>query len=351
MNLARIVFGLATALALGCGLIVLGGGDVPTAYRALFLGAFGDRAGWDAVLIKACPILLTSLAVVLPLRLGLFNLGGEGQMAMGGLCATLAGLQMEGVSAPVAIGACTLAGAAGGALWACIPAWMRASRGVNEVISTLLLNYVAAAILSWVVSGPLMAPGAPFPYSSELPDSTWLPGALPGWSAHAGIWLALVLAVVFQWVYGQGSVGLSARIVSLSPQAARYAGLSPMYQSVATFAVAGGCAGLAGAFEVIGVKYQLFQGFVGSYGYDGVIAAMLAAAHPAAAAVASVFLAGLKVGANSMQRGTGLPVSLIEALEGLIILSITLSAALPNLRLALRRRVQRRSPSPRKEAA
>lgn len=338
MTLLRILVGLATALVLGCGLILLGGGDVVSVYRALFLGAFGDQAGWDAVLIKACPILLTSLAVALPLRLGLFNLGGEGQMAMGGLCATLVGLQMEGFPVPVAVGACTLAGAAGGALWASIAAWMRASRGVNEVISTLLLNYVAAAVLSWVVSGPLMAPGAPYPYSSELPDNTWLPSALPAWSAHAGIWLALVLAIVFQWMYSQGSVGLQARIVSLSPQAARYAGLSPVRQSVATFALAGGCAGLAGAFEVIGVKYQLFQGFVGSYGYDGVIAAMLAAAQPAAAAVASLFLAGLKVGANAMQRGTGLPVSLVEALQGLIILSITMSAALPMLRLAWRRR-------------
>lgn len=334
MSALRILAGLALALLLGSGLIILGGGDVPTVYKALLLGAFGDHAGWDAVLIKACPILLTSLAVALPLRLGLFNLGGEGQMAMGGLFATMVGLQMGGAHPAVAIAACALAGMLGGACWAGIAAGMKAARGVNEVISTLLLNYVAASILSWTVSGPLMAPDAPYPYSPELPDNTWLPAALSGWSAHAGIWLAIALALVFQWVYSQGSIGMSARIVALSPQAARYAGLSPMRQTLLTFGVAGGCAGLAGAFEVIGVKYQLFQGFMGSYGYDGVIAAMLGAAQPAAAAVASIFLAGLKVGANAMQRATGLPVSLVEALQGLIILCITVSAALPTIRIA-----------------
>ncbi|MCW5222964.1 ABC transporter permease [Verminephrobacter aporrectodeae] len=332
MSTLRIVAGLLLALVLGSGLIVLGGGEVATVYQALLWGAFGNQEGWDAVLIKACPIILTALAVALPLRLGLFNLGGEGQMAMGGLFATLAGLQMEGVHPVLAIGACTLAGALGGACWASIAAAMKVARGVNEVISTLLLNYVAATLLSWAVSGPLMAPGAPYPYSAELPDGTWLPSALPGWSAHAGIWLAIGLAVVFQWVYSQGSIGMSARIVSLSPQAARYAGLSPARQTLATFGVAGACAGLTGAFEVLGVKYQLFQGFMGSFGYDGVIAAMLGAAQPAAAALAGIFLAGLKVGANAMQRATGLPVSLVEALQGLIILCITVSAALPTIR-------------------
>lgn len=334
MTAARILLGLLLALVLGAGLVILGKGDVATVYAALLTGAFGDQAGWDAVLMKACPILLTGLAVALPLRLGLFNLGGEGQMAMGGLCAALVGLQLDGVPPLVAITACMLAGAMGGATWASIAAWMKASRGVNEVISTLLLNYVAASILSWVVSGPLMAPDAPFPYSAELPESTLLPGAMANWEVHVGIWIALALALVFQWVYSQGSLGLSARIVALSPTAARYAGLSPTRQTLGTFALAGACAGLAGAVEVLGVKYRLFQGFVGSYGYDGVIAAMLSAAQPAATAVASIVLAGLKVGANAMQRATGLPVSLVEALQGLIILCVTVSAAFPAIRIA-----------------
>jgi len=333
MTAVRIVMGLALALFLGSGLILLGDGNVLAVYQALLVGAFGDQHGWDAVLIKACPILLASLAVALPLRLALFNLGGEGQIAMGGLFATVVGLQMEQASPVVAIAACVIAGSIGGALWASIAAAMKVMRGVNEVISTLLLNYVAAAVLSWAVSGPLMAPDAPYPYSQELPDSTWLPSAFEGWGAHAGIWLAIGLAVTLQWVYSQGSVGMSARIVAMSPQTARYSGLSPTRQTLGTFALAGACAGLAGAFEVIGVKYQLFQSFVGSFGYDGVIAAMLGAAQPAAAAVASIFLAGLKVGANAMQRATGLSVSLVEALQGVIILCITISAAFPVIRL------------------
>lgn len=334
MTALRIVIGLAVALLLGAGLILLGGGNVLQAYEVLIHSAFGEQAGWDALLTKACPIVLTAIAVALPLRLGLFNLGGEGQMAMGGLCATLAGLQLSAWPVLPAILACTLAGAIGGASWAAIAGWMKARRGVNEVISTLLLNYVAAAVVSWVVSGPLMAEGAPYPYSNELPENTWLPATFDGWGAHVGIWAALLLAGVLQWVYGQGSIGLAARISALSPGAATYAGLSPARQTLATMAVAGACAGLAGAFEVTGVKYRLFQGFTSTYGYDGVIAAMLGAAQPAAAAFAGFFLAGLKVGANAMQRTTGLPVTLVEALQGLIILCITASAALPAIRLA-----------------
>jgi simple sugar transport system permease protein len=327
--LTRNGAGLLVALLLGAVLVLIGGGNPLDAYGALFAGAFGDAYGLSAVLIKACPILLSGLAVAIPLRLGLFNLGAEGQIYIGALSATLVALYATGLPPVLHVFLCCLAGAAGGAAWASIAAAMNVTRGVNEVITTLLLNYVAAHLVSWVVSGPLMEPDAPFPYSPEIAESLQLPHLLAQFEAHAGVFYAIALALLFQFIYSKGTIGLSSAITAHSRGTALYAGLSPHRLTLVTFAIGGAAAGLAGSFEVLGVKYRLYQGFVGSYGYDGVIAAILAGAQPAMVIVTSVLLAGLKVGANAMQRAVDLPVTLVEALQGLIIICVTASAAWP----------------------
>lgn len=353
----RSVWAVLAALLAGSGLMLLAGTDPVRAYGALFHGAFFDYWGFASTLIKMCPLLLAGLAVALPLRAGLFNIGAEGQIYIGALFATIVALYLPGLPGPLHILLATVAGGIGGALWALLPALLKAYQRINEIIVTLLMNFVALHFVSFMVSGPMMDPGAPYPYSPEIPYSLFLPSLLPQTDAHLGVAIAVILAVAIYIVMRRGVAGFTLDMVGQNPSAARYAGMSVERHIIVSFLVAGALAGLAGTFEVLGHRYRLFHAFSQGYGYDGIVVAFLAGLNPLLTIISAFFIAGLRSGANIMQRAVGVPVTVIEAIQGLVIMFVAVSLAFRSRSgflgraLARRREVDAALDKPREEGA
>jgi ABC-type uncharacterized transport system permease subunit len=323
----KSVWAILCALLVGAIVIMAGGSDPLAAYAALFHGAFFEYHGIATTLVKMSPLLLAGLAVVLPLRAGLFNIGAEGQIYLGALFATLAALYLPAMPGWLHIIVCSLAGMLGGALWALIPAYLKAWHNINEVIVTLLMNYIGINLISYAVSGPMMDEGAPYPYSAEIREDLWLPHILPRTDAHLGVVIGVALAVLMYFVLERTSVGFSINTVGRNPQAARYAGMSVRQHIVWTLVAGGALAGLAGTYEVLGLKYRLFHMFSAGYGYDGIVVAFLSGSHPLYAILAALFLGGLRSGANIMQRAVGVPTTVVDSIQGLVVIFVATSLA------------------------
>lgn len=316
---APLTWVLLGTIVVSVSMIALAGHNPLSVGSKLLRDGLMTPYGLADVLVKLCPILLAALAVVLPLRAGLYNIGGEGQMYIGGLCAATCALLLPDVPRGFHFLLCAACGAAGGALWATLPALLKTCRGTSEVISTLLLNYLAANLVNYLVSGPLMEPGAPYPYSPILPESAQLPPLFHGFNVHLGVIFSIALALGVAWLFAYTPMGLAWRIIGENPRAAAYAGISVSKNIVSVMAAGGALAGLAGALEILAVKHRLFHLFVGGYGYDGIVAALVAGGQPVAVIASSVFVATLKVSGNLMQRGGGVPVTVAWAIEGLVV--------------------------------
>lgn len=319
---------IAAALLVGAGLIIIAGKNPIAAYSALFQESLANYYGFGNTLTKTTPLLLTSLGVLVALKAGQFNIGGEGQIYMGGLGSSLVGLYVKGVPLLIHLPLALLAGFLFGALWGLIPGYLKAVRGVNEVITTLLLNYVAQNFISYLVNGPMMAPGAPSPFSPKLPESAQLPTILPQTQTHAGILIALVAAGILWVVFLRSPLGYQIEAVGQNPIAARYAGMSVEGTIMLVMAVAGGLAGLAGSSEVMGLKYRLFENFSGGYGFDAIAIAFLSRGSILGVVFTSLFFGALRSGANVMQRSADVPVTIVYAIQGLTVLFIAISLAL-----------------------
>lgn len=323
----RTVLAVLMALFIGSLLIVGAGHNPIDAYRALLSGAFLDYWGLGSTLVKTSPILLTGLAVIIPLRAGLFNLGAEGQMYIGALFATIVALYGPALPAWAAIPLCVMAGAVGGGVWALLPAIFKAYQGTNEIILTLLLNFVAINFVSFMVSGPMLEAGAPYPFTPKVSEAYALPHILAGTDAHLGVVVGVVLAIsaaiYFRWHVG----GFSLKAVGINARVSEYAGMSVRRHLIFAFVVGGAFAGLAGTFEVIGFRGRLYQDFSPGYGYDGIIVAFLANLNPLYAVLSALFLAGVRSGANIMQRATGVDVTLVQALQGLVTIFAAIAQA------------------------
>jgi general nucleoside transport system permease protein len=324
----RSIWAVLTALLCASVLFVIAGADPIQAYVTLFGEAFFDYFGFGATVVKFSPILLAGLAVALPLKAGLFNVGGEGQIYMGALFCTIAALFLPFLHPAIHLPLCIAAGALGGAFWAFIAGWLKAYRGINEVIVTLLLNYVGINLVSYAAGGPLMEEGAPYPYSPEVPTALHLPYILPPTDAHAGAPAGLVLALCLALLMRYTTFGFAMTIVGNNAQAARYAGISVEHQILYAMSLGGALAGLAGAFEILGLKYRLFHMFSAGYGFDGIVVAFIASANLAFLPIAALFLAGLRAGAQLMQRAVGVDSTIVDAIQGLVVMFVAASLAL-----------------------
>jgi len=318
---------IVSALLVGAGLILLAGANPIAAYTALFQESLSTYFGFGNTLTKMTPLLLTGLGVLVALRAGQFNIGGEGQIYLGALGSTLVGLYVQGLPALIHVPIALLAGFLFGAVWGLIPGYLKAVRGVNEVITTLLLNYIAINFVSYLVQNPLQQPGAPSPYSPLIAKSAQLPIILPGSLAHAGILLALIAAGVVWVLLGRSPLGYQITTVGLNPIAARYSGISVERTIMLVMALAGGLAGLAGSAEVMGLKYRLFEQVSSGYGFDALAIAFLSRGSVLGVVLTSLFFAALRSGANVMQRSAGVPVTVVYAIQGLTVLFIAMSLA------------------------
>lgn len=323
---------IAAALCVGAGLILIAGQNPIAAYNALFQESLANYYGFGNTLTKTTPLLLTSLGVLVALKGGQFNIGGEGQIYMGGLGSALIGLYVKGLPLVIHLPLALLGGFLFGAIWGLIPGYLKAVRGVNEVITTLLLNYVGQYFISYLVTGPMMQVGAPSPFSPRLPESAQLPTILPQTQTHAGILIGLIAAGILWVVFARSPGGYQIEAVGENPIAARYAGISVERTIMFVMAIAGGLAGLAGSSEVMGLKYRLFENFSGGYGFDAIAIAFLSRGSILGVVFTSLFFGALRSGANVMQRSANVPVTIVYAIQGLTVLFIAISLAIEGKR-------------------
>ena len=304
-----------------------------TAYVALFQGAFGSFNGIVNTLLFTTPLVLAGLSVGLAFKAGLFNIGAQGQFLMGALGSVAVGIAVQDqppfVAIPLALGAGMLAGAA----WGFIPGFLKAVTGAHEVVTTIMLNYIAIGVLAAVVSGPLDQPGSPSPITDEVGNA-----ALPviiGDSGHGGILLGLVAVFLVAALLGRTTLGFEIRAVGANPDAARYAGMAPRALIVLTMSLAGLLAGTAGAGQVLGVTHLMTASFGTTVGFDAIAVALLARSNPYGIVFSALLFGSMRAGAGLMQIESGVPPELIDVLQATILLFLV---AGPVLRRVLRLR-------------
>ena len=323
-----LISAVAAGIAVLAVTLVATGHDPIVALGAMWRGAFGS---WDtilsAVLPRSIPLIVIGLGIGLAFRTGALNIGAEGQFYAGAIAATWAGLHLNGWPAPLAIAALLITSILAGVLWVAVPVLLRVRFGVLEVISTLLLNFVADALVSWMVQGPLQETKRIYPQSDPIAASARLP-QVPGTRLHLGLLLAIGLAVVLWLIYRRTLWGFQLRATGAGPLAARIAGRIDTKQMIATaLLLSGGIAGLAGGIEVSGVSYALFQSLSPGYGFTGIAVALLARLDPLGTIATGLLFAALEAGAGGLQREAGVPAVLVYLIEAVIIIVVLLSDA------------------------
>ena len=355
---------LLLALVVASGLLIALQVSPLTAYSALLEGAVGTENAFAETLVKAIPIMFVAIGICIAFRGGVVNIGGEGQMiagALAGVTVTLAvGDSVGGLVIPLAIGAGFLAGA----LYGGLAGFLKAYFGVNEILSTIMLNQIAAQMMNYLLNGVLLDPAEAglnnVPKTARIVEAAELPRlslTMPPFVAemfsmenaelfartrlHFGLVIAVAVAVLTYVLLWRTSIGYRIRAVGQNDRAARYAGISVRRYTVLALFLSGGFAGLAGVVQVLGLQYRLQTdgsptGFTGSAGFNGIVAALFGGLNPLGAVPASIFFGGLLVGAQKMQRETGVSASLITAINGIIVIFVVSS------QLFVRRRTRRR---------
>jgi ABC-type uncharacterized transport system permease subunit len=337
-------------VALGTGFLVLAlglaiaGYDPILSMGALWRGAFGSwYAFGSGTLVRAVPLIILGLGTALAFRAGAFNIGAEGQFYAGAIAATWVGLQVSAWPGPLAVGAVWAAASAAGLAWVAVPVLLKVKWGVLEVISTLLLNFVAEALVSFAVTGPLQEAQRVYPQSDPIADSARLP-TLAGSRLHLGLLLAVGLALSLWWVFTRTRAGFRLKAVGTGPLAAEISGRIPV-KRVVGFALlfSGALAGLGGGVEISGVTYALFQNLSPGYGFTAIAVALLARLHPLGIVATGLLFGAMESGALGMQREAGVPAVAVQVAEAVIILVVLLSDVLV-------RRAASRQPVPQEAA-
>ena len=324
---------ILTAVVLGGIIIAIVRGNPFLAYYGLVDGSFGSAKALSETAVWATPYIFAGLAVALAFKGGLFNIGAEGQLALGATVSALFGYALPGwlgfelptiIHLPLTI----LVGMAGGAFWAAIVGFLKAYTGGHEVINTIMMNYIALNTISFLLNGP-MKDNAPNNVSARTPliaDSARMPVIFEGLRIHWGFVLALFVAFLIWWILNKTTLGFEIRTVGANPDAAKYAGINVKRTLIITMALSGMLAGMAGALEVTGLNFRHELGFSIGYGFDAIAIALLGKSHPLGVVLAAILFAAMRNGATRMQFLTQLPVDLISVLQALILLFVAADA-------------------------
>jgi simple sugar transport system permease protein len=315
-------------------------------YKALFTGSVGVpsdifnalRSG-DGVainraftpffesLVQSTPYIFAGLAVALGFRVGLFNIGAEGQIFVGAMGTVWVATTLKGLPTLVHVPLALLGGAICGGIWGMIPGWLKAKTGAHEVINTIMMNYIAFRLTEYMLTGFLKDPNKSTPISAPIEKSAWLPRFFDDPNRfHAGFFIALLMAFLVYWLLFKTSWGFELRTVGLNPNAARYSGMNIVRSTVITMFLSGALAGLAGANEVLGVNHNLAVAFSSGYGFDSIALALLGNSHPVGVVLAALLFGFLRNGAIQMQIQAGIPIDIISILQALILAFIAAPA-------------------------
>jgi ABC-type uncharacterized transport system permease subunit len=288
------------------------------AYSDLIEGAFGSMRGIQFTIASAAPLVLGGMAVGLGFKAGLFNIGAQGQFLIGAMGSAAVGAWIGGASAWVAVPIAVLSGALFGAAWGFIPGALKAWTGAHEVVTTIMLNFIAGAVIGYLITGPLEAPGYNFSRTGDLGNAA-LP-LIPGTNLHIGVLIAFGLVPVVWWFLWRSTLGFEIRTVGANPDAARYAGMRPAFLTILTMSLCGLLAGLAGAGQILGISGFMTASYGTSIGFDSISVALLGRANPFGIAAAALLFGAMRAGSGLMQIQAGIPVEIIDVIQAMILL-------------------------------
>lgn len=325
-----------------CSLFFLAAGVNPfKAYWVMLEGSFGSIYSLSVTGLRMTPIILTGLSATLAIKAKVFNIGMEGQLYMGAVGATVVGLLPGTIPAFLHISLALIVGSVCGLAWSLIPALLRAYRGINEIIVTLMFNYIAIHLTSYLINGKngiLAELGADFPMSPRIAESCRLPELIPNTGLHFGFLIAIVMAVLVYVTLSHTTVGFRFRMMGASEEASHFSGINIPRQICYVMMLGGLLSGLAGAIEIVGLKFRLYDHFSPGYGYDGIAVSLLAKLHPLGTILSAAFFGALRAGGTLMQQVTGVQVSIIYIILCLTIIFVAGRVSLRPL-FMFRRRV------------
>jgi len=332
LNILIPLIAVVLALATVALLLVAVGSNPLDAYRDMWNAALGDRFALSTTVTKTMPRLLPALGIALALRAGLWNIGAEGQLYVGALATTAVALHAPDLGAPFLIATALVAGALAGASWALIPGVLRATRGVSEVITSLMLVYIGIQLTNYVLEGPWSQPGSTFPSSPYVPTGASLPVIVGGTLLNAGALVGLALVVLTWFLMSRSTFGLRLNAIGGNERAARFAGVRVSLMIVLAMAASGAFAGLAGGMEVLGVRGRLVEGFSPGYGFEAIAIALLGRLNAFGILGAALLFGALDAGSAGLQTAAqGVPASISQVAEGLAVAYVLVGLGLASI--------------------
>jgi len=321
-NILTPMAAILAALAVSS-LILLAAGFHPlTAYMAMWQGAFSDVRTITEVLIKATPLILIGSGLAVAFRCNIWNIGAEGQFYAGAVASTLVGIHLGFLPRAILLPLILLVGTAGGALWGMLAAWLKIRFNASEIVTTIMLNYVAIIGTGYLVTGPMIEQAGAYPQTARLSPAGMLPRFLPPTRLHLGFIVALLVAVALYILLFKTSTGYAIRTVGINAEAARYAGINVQKNILLAMAISGGAAGLAGGVELAGVAFRLYQHISPGFGFDGIAVSLLVNNNPLGVIFSGILFGALRSGSEMMQITAKIPSVLVFAIQGLIILAV-----------------------------
>ncbi|OGO31485.1 MAG: hypothetical protein A2136_10220 [Chloroflexi bacterium RBG_16_54_11] len=326
-DLKELGFGLLsiiTALSIVAIIISIAGINPIEAYQALIKGSFGSINGISETFVKATPLIFLGLGITIAFRGGMWNIGGDGQLLLGALGATVIGVYLPSMPPVLHIALSLVGGFIFGALWAAMPGFFKMRRGTNEIVITIMLNYLATFLIAYLVSGPMKDTTQliPVPQSREIVESAVLPRLIPLTRIHSGFLIALAAVGVVWFILERTVLGYEIKAVGVNTDAARYGGINIFNTGFVVMLLSGGFAGMAGMSEISGVHHYLLDGISPGYGYLAIAVALFGGLNPIGVVFSALFFGALNVGAESMQRAVGVPTATIYLLEGLVVIFV-----------------------------
>lgn len=311
---------LLIALAAICLLLIAVRADIATAAQAFYQSTFGSLRTFGEVLVRATPLLLIAATLLPSLRAGFYNIGAPGQVGAGALAATLVALAIPGAPPALALISCALAAAIAGGLVSMLPGFLKARWKVNEIVSTLALNFIVIAVLGYLLNGPLQSGFANLPQSESLPENSAIPRLFAGTRAHIGLYIAL-LTIPLLILLDRSIIGYRLRLFYVNPKLSRRARVNPDAYMVWLFTLAGIGAGLAGWLQVAAIDLRLYPSIANPIGYAGLFVVFLGALHPVGIVLAAFFLGALMHGGGALQVGAGVSSEIVQVFLGVILIA------------------------------
>jgi simple sugar transport system permease protein len=329
VDLLSVAVALLVSIGVAAAIIASAGADVVTVLWAIVMGSVGSPTAIVDTLVKSTPIIITGLATVVAFRARVWNIGQEGQLYAGALGSTFVVLALSDLNLPAILFVPLLlvAAAVGGAIWGGIPGFLKARYNVNEIVVTVMFNYIMLYVTAFLLGGIWQEEGSHYYNTIRFPDNTTLPTVLDS-RLHAGFLFALLLSLVVYFLLWKTKLGFEIRAVGINPIASKYKGISIATITFLVMVISGAIAGLAGGIELLGTQHRLVYGFSAAFGFTGILIALLGRLHPFGVVIAALFFGALQNGSAAMIIHSSVPRQLVTMIMGLVIIMLLLFEAL-----------------------